>query len=261
MSSDISARQRRLLIVGAVNHAERALADCIEGQKRFKVERLVTIASCIARLDTAGPAVDVVLMSHVVCGESGVDACLHLRNLGIILPIMMMTGQEGLESAESEAITIRALDAGANDVIHAPFRPAEVLARIRAHLRAFETGDDAVLMVGPLHFRPARRQLENMQTGAQIHLTEKEVALLKVLHRADGTVSRAELLAEVWGHSSASTTHTLETHIYRVRRKIERAMGSSKLLIRETGGYRLNRPTQIRRETALYEVPPALAVA
>ena len=131
------------------------------------------------------------------------------------------------------------LDAGANDYVTKPFRFGVLLARIRAHLRQFETSDAAILNFGPYEFKPSVKQLTT-QTGDKIRLTEKEANILKFLYRASaGTVSRETLLHEIWGYNAQIATHTLETHIYRLRQKIEADPSNAKLLVTEEGGYRL----------------------
>ena len=75
----------------------------------------------------------------------------------------------------------------------------------------------------------------------KIRLTEKETNILKYLYRApEGVVPRDVLLHEVWGYNAGVTTHTLETHIYRLRQKIEPEPSNARLLVTESGGYRLN---------------------
>jgi DNA-binding response OmpR family regulator len=75
----------------------------------------------------------------------------------------------------------------------------------------------------------------------KIRLTDKETNILKYLYRAGGKViSREELLTEVWGYNAGVTTHTLETHVYRLRQKIEPDPTGPKILITEAGGYRLS---------------------
>ena len=80
------------------------------------------------------------------------------------------------------------------------------------------------------------------EDDSKIHLTEKETNILKFLYRADtNVVPRDTLLQEVWGYNAAVMTHTLETHIYRLRQKIEQDPANVQLLLTEAGGYRLNR--------------------
>jgi DNA-binding response OmpR family regulator len=113
------------------------------------------------------------------------------------------------------------------------------LARIRAQLRVHEQSEDAVYRVGAYEFRPSAKTLTD-QRQKKIRLTEKETNILKYLFRAaPSPVPRDELLAEVWGYNAAVTTHTLETHIYRLRQKIEADPAAARLLMTEPGGYRL----------------------
>ncbi|MBO6905972.1 MAG: winged helix-turn-helix domain-containing protein, partial [Parvibaculum sp.] len=93
--------------------------------------------------------------------------------------------------------------------------------------------------IGPYSFRPSAKVLMDAQEK-KIRLTEKETSILKYLYRAGAkVVGRDILLAEVWGYNSGVTTHTLETHIYRLRQKIEKDPSNAEILVTETGGYRL----------------------
>jgi DNA-binding response OmpR family regulator len=145
-----------------------------------------------------------------------------------------------LTAASADSDTIAGLEAGANDYVTKPFRFAVLAARIRAQLRSHEQSEDAVFRIGPYEFRPAAKLLVD-ERQKKVRLTEKETNILKYLYRAGPqAVSREELLAEVWGYNAGVTTHTLETHIYRLRQKIEPDPGSARLLITESGGYRLS---------------------
>ena len=156
-----------------------------------------------------------------------------LRKAGFKAPIIMLTGND------SDADTILGLDAGANDYITKPFKFAVLLARIRAQLRQHEQSEDAVFTIGKYTFKPASKLLID-EKGSKIRLTEKETSILKYLYRAgEKVVTRDVLLLEVWGYNAGVTTHTLETHIYRLRQKIERDPSNAELLITETGGYKL----------------------
>jgi DNA-binding response OmpR family regulator len=146
-----------------------------------------------------------------------------------------------LTGADTEADVVRGLDAGANDYIAKPFRLNELLARLRAQLRVFDNSEDAVFTIGPYQFRPSGKLLMEPARNLKIRLTEKESAILKFLYRSGGEpVGRQVLLNEVWGYNSAVTTHTLETHIYRLRQKIEPDPSNAVLLLTEGGGYRLD---------------------
>jgi len=176
---------------------------------------------------------DLVLLDVDMPDMDGREACKVMRRNGYAGPIIMLTAED------SESATILGLDAGANDYVTKPFRFAVLLARIRAHLRQFEQSEEAVFRIGPYTFKPAQKMLI-AEDGRKIRLTEKETAILKYLYRAgDRVVSRDTLLHEVWGYNAGVTTHTLETHIYRLRQKIEREPSQAELLLTESGGYRL----------------------
>ena len=164
----------------------------------------------------------------------GIEVCAKLRAQGVKAPIVLLTG-----AAREEADQVGGLDAGANDYVLKPFKFAVLLARIRAHLRSHEASEDAFYRIGAYEFRPGMRVL--IDAGQRkIRLTDKEAAILRYLYRSgEKPVGREELLREVWGYNAAVTTHTLETHIYRLRQKIEPDAQAPKLLITETGGYRL----------------------
>lgn len=140
----------------------------------------------------------------------------------------------------TDADTILGLDSGANDYISKPFRLGVLLARLRAHLRQFEQSDDAVFPIGPYSFRPAAKLLLDEAKNRKVRLTEKETAILKFLYRAgEKVIGRDVLLGEVWGYNAGVTTHTLETHVYRLRQKIEQDPANAQILVTEPGGYRL----------------------
>jgi DNA-binding response OmpR family regulator len=162
----------------------------------------------------------------------GRKLCRALRDDGVTCPIVLLT------AADSDADTIEGLEAGANDYITKPFRFAVLMARIHAHLRNHEQSEEAIYRIGPYTFRPSAKVLVDPQ-DKKIRLTEKETNILKFLYRCGDTVARETLLHEVWGYNPAVTTHTLETHIYRLRQKIENNPGQAQILVTENGGYRL----------------------
>lgn len=177
--------------------------------------------------------IDLILLDVDMPDMDGREACKMMRHKGVRAPIVMLTGQDG------DADTILGLDSGANDYVTKPFKFSVLLARVRAHLRSFEQSEDATFQVGPYDFRPSMKTLTT-EEGRKVRLTEKETNILKYLYRAGGKpVARDELLSEVWGYNAAVTTHTLETHIYRLRQKIEPDPANARLLLTDTGGYRL----------------------
>ena len=177
---------------------------------------------------------DVIILDVGLPDMDGREVCRLMRRNGVTSPILILTG------AVTDADTILGLDAGANDYITKPFRLGVLLARIRAHMRQHERSDDAVFTIGPYTFQPSAKLLVDNSDNRKVRLTDKEAAILKYLYRAsDRVVSREVLLDEVWGYSAEVTTHTLETHVYRLRQKIEKDPSNARLLITEPGGYRL----------------------
>ncbi len=177
---------------------------------------------------------DVIILDVGLPDMDGREVCRLMRRNGVTSPIIMLTG------ADTDADTILGLDAGANDYITKPFRLGVLLARLRAHIRQHERSDDAVFTIGPYTFQPSNKLLVNNGDDKKVRLTDKETAILKYLYRAgDKVVSRDMLLDEVWGYNAGVTTHTLETHVYRLRQKIEADPSSAQILITEPGGYRL----------------------
>ena len=163
----------------------------------------------------------------------GRELCRLMRKQGVKCPVIMLTGHT------TDSDTILGLDAGANDYIAKPFKLPVLLARIRAQLRQHEQSEDAVFGIGPYTFKPAAKLLLD-EAEKKIRLTEKETNILKYLYRANsGVVARDVLLHEVWGYNAGVTTHTLETHIYRLRQKIEPDPSNARILVTEPGGYRL----------------------
>lgn len=222
---------RTLLIIDDDDDLREALAEQLALHEEFRTVQAANATDGI-RLGREVRA-DLILLDVDLPDMDGRDACRELRKAGVSTPIILLTGQA------SEADTVKGLESGANDYVTKPFRFAVLLARIRAHLRSHEQSEDAVFRIGPYEFRPAGKVMID-EKGRKIRLTEKETSILKYLYRADSkAVMREELLAEVWGYNAGVTTHTLETHIYRLRQKIEPEPGQARLLLTDTGGYRL----------------------
>jgi DNA-binding response OmpR family regulator len=178
---------------------------------------------------------DAILLDVGLPDMDGREACRLMRRNGVKSPVIMLT------AADTDADTILGLDAGANDYVTKPFRLNVLLARLRAQLRQHEQSEDAVFNVGHYTFMPSSKILLDEETNKKVRLTEKETAILKYLYRSgDKVVGRDTLLGEVWGYNAGVTTHTLETHVYRLRQKIERDPSQAEILVTEPGGYKLN---------------------
>ena len=176
---------------------------------------------------------DLIVLDVGLPDTDGRELCRLMRKQGVKCPVLMLTGHNG------DTDTILGLDAGANDYVTKPFKFPVLLARMRAQLRQHEQSEDAIFTLGPYTFKPAMKTLVT-EDERKIRLTEKETNILKFLYRStNGVVPRDTLLHEVWGYNAGVTTHTLETHIYRLRQKIEPDPSNVRLLVTESGGYRL----------------------
>jgi DNA-binding response OmpR family regulator len=227
--------ERPILIVDDDHLLRATLAEQLTIDGEFTAAEAETVAEAEQLLAMKNARYDAIILDVGLPDGDGRDLCARLRKQGVNVPIIILTG------SDDEVDVVRGLDSGANDYIAKPFRLAELLARVRAQLRIFENSEDAVFTIGPYTFRPAAKLLLEPTKNRRIRLTEKEAAILKYLYRA-GTqpVARQVLLNEVWGYNAAVTTHTLETHIYRLRQKIEPDPSNAKLLLTEGGGYRLD---------------------
>lgn len=229
------AGERPILIVDDDETLRATLVEQLEVDGEFQPQQAADIEGAERLLGDGAARYDGVILDVGLPDGDGRDFCAALRKRGLRMPIIMLTG------SDDEADVVRGLDAGANDYVAKPFRIAELLARLRAQMRIFENSEDAVFTIGPYTFRPSAKLLQESARNRRIRLTEKEAAILKFLYRA-GTrpVPRQVLLNEVWGYNAAVTTHTLETHIYRLRQKIEPDPANACLLVTEGGGYRLD---------------------
>ena len=222
---------RKILLVDDDTELREALIEQLSLYEEFEITQAESAAGAVkaARADHF----DLLIMDVGLPDMDGREAVKLLRKGDFRAPIIMLTGHD------TDSDTILGLEAGANDYVTKPFRFAVLLARIRAQLRQHENSEDATFTVGHYTFKPAAKILAD-EAGGKVRLTEKETSILKFLYRSgDKPVSRDVLLHEVWGYNSGVTTHTLETHIYRLRQKIEKNPSNAELLITESGGYKL----------------------
>jgi DNA-binding response OmpR family regulator len=222
---------RQILIVDDDTELRETLVEQLALHEEFQAVAVETGAKGV-QAAKAGQ-IDLVIMDVGLPDMDGREAVRILRKNGFKAPIIMLTGHN------TDSDTILGLESGANDYVAKPFRFAVLLARIRAQLRQHEASEDAVFAIGPYQFRPSSKLLTNPK-GGKVRLTEKETAILRYLYRAgQKPVSRETLLQEVWGYNSGVTTHTLETHVYRLRQKVEKDAANPSILVTDAGGYKL----------------------
>ncbi|OJF89837.1 response regulator transcription factor [Pararhizobium antarcticum] len=222
---------RTILLVDDDNDLRETLTEQLALYEEFNILQEPTAAKGMAT--ARAQQIALLVMDVGLPDMDGREAVKLLRKGGFKPPIIMLTGHD------TDSDTILGLEAGANDYVTKPFRFAVLLARIRAQLRQHEQSEDATFTVGPYTFKPGQKLL-TLDNGQKIRLTEKEAAIIRYLYRAEQkVVTRDVLLEEVWGYNSGVTTHTLETHVYRLRQKIERDPSNAEILVTENGGYKI----------------------
>ena len=226
------AQLNKILLVDDDEDLREALSEQLLMTEDFDVYEGSSGAEALEKIKQQ--SYDLMVLDVGLPDTDGRELCRLIRKQGVKCPILMLTGHD------TDSDTILGLDAGANDYITKPFKFPVLLARLRAQLRQHEQSEDAIFSLGPYTFKPSIKILVTAD-GKKIRLTEKETNILKFLYRAtEHVVPRDILLLEVWGYNAGVTTHTLETHIYRLRQKIEPDPGKASILITENGGYRLS---------------------
>ena len=232
MSGMSGASGKKILLVDDDSALRQSLSEQLRLHEEFETAEAETAAVGLEK--AKADYYDLILLDVGLPDMDGREVCRLMRRGGVKSPIIMLT------AAESDADTILALDAGANDYVTKPFRLGVLLARMRAQLRQHEQSEDAVFTIGPYTLRPSAKLLTHGESKKKVRLTEKETSILKYLYRSgDQVVGRDKLLGEVWGYNAGVTTHTLETHVYRLRQKIENDPSAAEILVTEPGGYRL----------------------
>lgn len=223
---------RPILIIEDDIAFREVLAEQLAETGSFRAVEVDTVGEASRLLDSDEARFDAIILDINLPDGDGCDFCAQLRRNGCKIPIIMLTG------SSSDSDVVRGLEAGANDYIAKPFRVNELIARIHAQLRLFDNSIDAIFKIGSFTFHPSAKLLLAEDKNRRIRLTGKEVAILKFLFKtADRVVTRQTLLDKVWGYNSDVTTHTLETHIYRLRQKIEVDPKDCRLLMTVPGGY------------------------
>ena len=223
---------RRVLVVEDDEDLGEMLTEQLQIHEEFVTE-LVSKGTNAIEL-TKDRYFDIIILDVGLPDMDGREVCRIMRRNGVKSPIIMLTG------ADTDADTILGLDAGANDYVTKPFRIGVLMARLRSHIREHEHSQYAIFTIGPYTFQPSNKLLLNVESNRKTVLTEMETAIIKFLFLAgERVVNRDKLLSEVWGYNARVKTHTLETHIYRLRQKIELDPSVPEIIVTEPNGYRL----------------------
>ena len=201
---------------------------------------------------------DAILLDLMLPGLDGLDLCQQVRRQAIYTPILMLT------SRSSEGDRVLGLEVGADDYLTKPFSVREVVARVRAIFRRIEAmahpEAETVIRVGDLRIDPAKRRAA---LGSKtLQLTAREFDLLAHFARHPGRVySRAELLEQVWGYGYGGYEHTVNSHINRLRAKIEDDPAQPRYVLTVWGvGYKLFDPSEAETHPG-FRHPGRLAAA
>lgn len=222
---------KKILLIDDDDALRDSLSEQLRVHEEFVTKEFASAAEALEVMKNE--YFDAVLLDISLPDMDGRELCRLLRRNGVKVPIIML-----METGQG-ADQILGLDGGATDYIAKPFRLNVLLARLRAQLRQYEQSGVAAITIGPYTFQLAQKILFDSEER-EVRLTEKETAILEYLYRAgDKVVSRHTLLGEVWSYNSEVTTHTLETHVYRLRQKIEADPSDARILVTEPGGYKL----------------------
>ena len=225
-------KRKTILIVSEALLLKQVLLDQLQKQGEYLLEESLSATEAISLI--VKEHFDCILIDSSLACESLSSLCKNIREEGVRSPIILVAGEQG------EGVAIAALDAGANDYVLKPFKINVLVAKIRSNIRQFEQSEFAILRFGRYSFKPGDKLLLNNSSQEEVRLTDKETAIIKLLYLyGGGVVTRATLLEEVWGYNTTLTTHTLETHIYRIRQKVGNALSGLDFIATESEGYRM----------------------
>ena len=225
-------KRKTILFVSEVLLLKQLLLDQLQKQGEYLLEESLSVTEAISLI--VKEHFDCILIDSSLADVSLSNLCKNIRQEGVRSPIILVAEELG------EDVAIAALDAGANDYVLKPFKINVLVAKIRSNIRQFEQSEFAILRFGRFSFKPGDKILLNNSSKEEVRLTDKETAIIKLLYLSGGeVVTRATLLEEVWGYNTTLTTHTLETHIYRIRQKVGNASSGQDFIATESEGYRM----------------------
>ena len=225
-------KRKTILFVSEALLLKELLLDQLQKQGEYLLEESLSVTEAISLI--VKEHFDCILIDSSLADVSLSNLCKNIRQEGVRSPIILVAEELG------EDVAIVALDAGANDYVLKPFKINVLVAKIRSNIRQFEQSEFAILRFGRFSFKPGDKILLNNSSKEEVRLTDKETAIIKLLYLSGGeVVTRATLLEEVWGYNTTLTTHTLETHIYRIRQKVGNATSGQDFIATESEGYRM----------------------
>ena len=225
-------QEKGVLLMAGEEGACHSLSESLEMFREFSVQRVASAREGITKVYE--DFFDLVLIHKSVADIDAHSVCRILRRNGVRIPLIVLDPDGG------DTDVILGLEYGASDYVTGRTHLGVLLARIRAHLRQFDQSEDARFQCGPFVFRPGDKVLVHKTTNESVHLTPKETRILLLLCRYQGlSVRRGELLEKIWGFRSDVPTHTLESHIHRLRQKIETDPSSPSVILSVEGGYQL----------------------
>lgn len=219
----------RILVV----EDERGIADFVERALRAQGHAVEVAADGVEGGQRAvGSDLDLVILDVMLPGRSGLEILRDIRTVKPALPVIMLTARAEV------ADKVAGLDAGATDYMTKPFSVEELLARVRAHLRAPVQAETTRLSVAGIELDLLRRTVS--RDGSAVHLSAKEFDLLAYFMRHPGQVlSREQILNGVWDYNHDPGTNIVEVYVGYLRTKIDRPFGRNSLQTVRTLGYRL----------------------
>jgi two-component system alkaline phosphatase synthesis response regulator PhoP len=180
------------------------------------------------------PGWDLILLDVMLPARDGFEVCRDLRRAKVRTPVLMLTAKA------QEAEKVMGLDMGADDYVTKPFSPKEVRARVRALLRRTAPDEPSVYRVGDCDIDFSRAELR--RGGVATELTAIELKLLQTfLHHRGRVLTRTQIVDEVWGIDVSVVDRVVDTHVVKLRRKIEPDPSEPRHLVSARGiGYRFD---------------------
>ena len=199
------------------------IADFLKnGLEQDGYQPIVAITAEIARDLAHDDSISAFILDIMLPGMDGIELCRHLREEGIVAPIMMLTAKDNVSD------TVTGLSAGADDYLSKPFEYAELLARLRALIRKTQGYPRTIIEVADLSLDPNTKKV--VRSGIELDLSKKEYQLLEYLARRHGRMVTREMISKsVWDCDTNTYTNIIDVFITHLRRKVD-VPGATKLI-------------------------------